>query len=458
MIPVMSVPAAWVRRNSREMSGESLVAWLRVAVVASMVALVAFGRDSVRVYPKGAAVTVGLVGVYAVVAYVVVRRLARRATGEPPALAWALTVFDSAAVLAMVMSTGAGRSLFIPVMGLEVIAVAVRFNLRRALLVATVLGAALSIVILALPRPDLPTGERVQNAIWWSWMLFAAALLAGFLSRLAEEAWAGRARAEEEQRTEHQRLTQERHLRQRLEMLEDTRSDFLHAVAHDFRTPIASVEALARALSRQLELEPEERAEMLQIIESHARHLAALLVSVREVALSDSMGPDRNLQLADISFAEVARDAVAAAGLPAERVRVRVDPAVAVVRTDADKMQRIVNNLVENAGRHSPAGQPIDVSLSRRGGTVVLEVADRGPGMPPDVAERAFEKFFGFGESRGSSGLGMWIVAQLCAALGGEVSARPRDGGGLVVSMWQPLIEPAGRRPVSAPDGVQRSV
>jgi signal transduction histidine kinase len=74
------------------------------------------------------------------------------------------------------------------------------------------------------------------------------------------------------------------------------------------------------------------------------------------------------------------------------------------------------------------------------------------------VAERAFEKFFGFGESRGSSGLGMWIVAQLCAALGGEVSARPREGGGLVVSMWQPLIEPAGRRPVSAPDRAQRSV
>src|SRR5687768_5837786 len=114
MIPVMSVPAAWVRRYSREMSGESLVAWLRVAVVASMIALVAFGDDTVRVYPAGAVVTVALIGVYAVIAYAVVRRFARRSAAEPPALAWALTVFDSSALLAMVVSTGGARSLFIP--------------------------------------------------------------------------------------------------------------------------------------------------------------------------------------------------------------------------------------------------------------------------------------------------------------------------------------------------------
>lgn len=440
MIPVMSTPAAWLRRGTAAMSGELMVAWVRVAVTASMVALVALGGDSVRRYPAAAWATTLAALVYGWIAFGVVRSFSRRRSSETAALAWALTLADSGFVLAVIAPTGAARSLFIPVMMLEVLAVAIRFNLRRAILVAAGLGVALSVIVLAVPTPDLATGERIRAAVWWSWMLMAGAGLVGFLSRIAEDAWTGRARAEETQRAEHQRLTQERFLRQRLEALEETRRDFLHAVAHDFRTPIASVEALSRALGRQLDLEPEQRAEMLQIIESHARHLAALLVSVREVASADSLGPDRNLSLSDVSFKELARDAAAAAGLPPERVRVHIEPGAAVIRTDPDKMQRIVNNLVENAGRHSPPTEPIDVSLSASAGLVVLEVADRGPGMPAEVAERAFEKFFGFGESRGSSGLGMWIVAQLSAALGGAVSAHPRPGGGLVVRMTQPLI------------------
>lgn len=427
------------------MSGERMVATLRVAVTLSIVAMVALGERSVRPYPAAAwAVAVANVA-YGAAAYQVVRSFSRRSTAEPPHLAWGLTLADSLAVLAIVIPTGAGESLFIPVLILEAIAVAIRFNVRRAILVAAGLGTALAVIIAAVPRPELSGGHRLQSAVWWAWLLVATSLLVGFLSRIAEEAWAGRARAEEEANAEHRRLTAERSMRQRLEVLEDSRRDFLQAVAHDFRTPIASVEALSRALARQPELDTGQRLEMLEIIESHARHLGSVLVSVREVALADSMGPDRNLALSDVNFAEMVRDATSAAGLTPDRVTADIDPVVAIIRTDADKMQRVLTNVVENAGRHSPAHERIDVSLRATGGVVVLEVADRGPGMPPEVANKAFDKFFGFGEARGSSGLGMWIVAQLSAALGGAVSASPRPGGGLIVTMTQPFIQPAHR-------------
>jgi signal transduction histidine kinase len=122
---------------------------------------------------------------------------------------------------------------------------------------------------------------------------------------------------------------------------------------------------------------------------------------------------------------------------------VAVDPGLAVIRTDPDKTQRILTNLLENAARLSPADTPIEVRLARWDGMLELTVSDRGPGMSEEVASRAFDKFFGFGERRGSSGLGMWIVAQLADALGGDVEAKPRAGGGLAVAVRQPFIQPA---------------
>jgi signal transduction histidine kinase len=79
------------------------------------------------------------------------------------------------------------------------------------------------------------------------------------------------------------------------------------------------------------------------------------------------------------------------------------------------------------------------VDAARRDGRLVLRVADRGPGLRPDVAARAFEKGFSFGPERGSSGLGLWIVRELAGVLGGRVWAEARDGGGLMVTVEVPV-------------------
>jgi signal transduction histidine kinase len=426
------------------MTGERLIAWVRLAIAPSMLVLLALGDRSLRVYPLGAWLATGYSVVYSWVSFFVGRAVATRHRSEPAWFAWSLTVGDAGVILVISAVTGAAQSLYTPILLLVVISVALRFNLRRALVVAGCIAAVLAAVILAVPHPPLPAGQRIPAAVWWGWLLVFAAILAGNLSQLAEEALAGRARAEAEARSEHSRLEQERKLRQRLEALEQTRRDFLHAVAHDFRTPITSLEALARVVAKQHdELDADERRQALELIENHARHVGALLVSVREVALTESLGPDRSLQLADVFFSEMVKAAAGAGGLEPTRLVVKTGPGLAVIRTDPDKTQRILTNLLENAARLSPAEEKIEVRLWRRDGALDLSVLDRGPGMSEDVASRAFEKFFGFGERRGSSGLGMWIVAQLADALGGTVQARPRPGGGLAVVVSQPYIQPA---------------
>ena len=179
----------------------------------------------------------------------------------------------------------------LPILVLVVFTQGVRFSLQRALVVALATTAALVTVMLFVPESDASDPERLRMALWWSWMLLSGAVLAGVLSHAADLAQRKRARAEAAASAEHRRLDEERALRQRLEAIDEARKDFLHALAHDFRTPIASLEALAQALGwEQHPLNGEEKAEVIALIQSHAGQLGAMLGEVREVAITESLG------------------------------------------------------------------------------------------------------------------------------------------------------------------------
>jgi signal transduction histidine kinase len=424
-------------RDSR-VAAERFVSWVRLAIATSMAVVVAFqDRDAVP-YPAAAwAVLAGGI-VYAWLAFIKTTRDARR--GETNLwTAWVLTALSGIFVAAAAALTGAGHSPIIPVAITVVISTAIRFDLARSLAMAAALASALASAILWVPEPVLPWQERVRYAAWWSWLMIAVALLVGVLSRAADLARQARARAEAEAEAEHRRLDEERRLRLHLEGVEQARRDFLHALAHDFRTPISSIGALSTALARRSDdLEPEERAEVAGLIERHARHLSAMLGEVREVAVRESLGVDRRVDLTDVYVPDLVRSAGAAAGLAGERLISDIDGDLLLVRTDAEKAMRILTNLLENANKHSPPDAAVEVSLARRDGSIELSVLDRGPGMPADFAPRAFEKSASYGPHR-STGLGMWIVARLVESLHGTVWAEPRPGGGLAVRANFPL-------------------
>jgi K+-sensing histidine kinase KdpD len=269
--------------------------------------------------------------------------------------------------------------------------------------------------------------------------MIAVALLVGVLSRAADLARQARVQAEAEAEAEHRRLDEEHRLRLHLESVDAARRDFLHALAHDFRTPISSIEALSTALARRsASLDPEERAELAGLIERHARDLSAMLSEVREVAVGESLGAERRVELADVYVPDLVRAAAAAAGLDGDRLLETIDHDLTLLHTDGEKIRRILTNLLENANKHSPADAAVEVTVARRDGSVELSVLDRGPGIPAEFAPRAFDKAASFGPHR-STGLGMWIVAQLVDSLQGSVWVEPRAGGGLAVRARFPL-------------------
>jgi signal transduction histidine kinase len=419
------------QRDSRAVA-DHIVSWVRMALVASMIIVVVLGGESLRPYPGAIWWWSAGAIAYTLLAFFMTTRHSHLGLWKPWT-AWTLSIVSGAFVVGLCAVTGAGRSPILPVAITVVISTAIRFDLARSLLAAGTMGVALAAVILWVPQPPVPWEERIRDAIWWTWLLVAVALLVGVLSQAADVARRARARAEAEAETEHRRLEEERRLRHRLETIDEARKDFLHALSHDFRTPIASIEALAAALARRRgDLAPEEQAELTDLIERHARNLSTMLQEVREVAITESLDGGRRVEVADIFVPELITTAATAAGLPPEQLAMAVDPGLTVLRTDARKLVRILANLLENAYKHSPADQPVEVRLARRDGTVELSVLDRGPGIPPELTSQAFEKFVGFGPHR-ASGLGMWIVAQFIEALDGTVHAETRPGGGLIV-------------------------
>ena len=114
----------------------------------------------------------------------------------------------------------------------------------------------------------------------------------------------------------------------------------------------------------------------------------------------------------------------------------------------ASRLRQVVDNLLTNARVHTPPETPIHVSLGRDGDSVVLEVADEGPGVAPEEAERIFERFYRTDRARtrsqGGVGLGLPIVRAIADAYGGSVGYRPRPGGGSVFRVVLPVNGAAG--------------
>jgi K+-sensing histidine kinase KdpD len=278
-------------------------------------------------------------------------------------------------------------------------------------------------------------------ALWWTWMVMAGGVLGGLISEIAERAQIRRTQAEVAAREEKRRLDHEQRLRRQLQSIDAHRVDFLRALAHDFKTPIASLDALTEALGwDEHPLSEEQRAEVVDLIQTHTRHLSRLLGEVRDVANASSFGPEARLEIADVFLPELIRSAVATSGLGPGRVVTTIAPDVQLIRTDSRKLSRVLTNLLENAGRHAPASEPVEVTVRRPPGVaevVEISVLDRGPGIPPELTAQVFEKFASFGDQR-SSGLGMWIVSEFVSALGGGINLENRDGGGLAVRVVLP--------------------
>jgi signal transduction histidine kinase len=228
----------------------------------------------------------------------------------------------------------------------------------------------------------------------------------------------------------------------RLQAAFEGQQRFIANASHELRTPLAVMRATVDVVLANADSTPADLRAMAVDIRAavdHAEHLiGALLILARN---------ERGLTVhEEVDLATVAEDVLDAACLRDRLVHAALEPAV--ISGDPVLAERLIANLVDNAARYSAAGGDIWISTLTVVGGSRLAVANTGPLISPADAERIFQPFERLGDrtSQDGFGLGLAIVASIAAIHGGSAGARPRDGGGLSVTVTIPLAGGPARR------------
>jgi two-component system OmpR family sensor kinase len=220
---------------------------------------------------------------------------------------------------------------------------------------------------------------------------------------------------------------------------------FLADASHELRTPLTSIRGYAELARMQRDFgDTESVPANLGRIESEGTRMSRLiddllLLARSDQALESGAEPVRELLDVDVLLDDVVTGTRAA--YPDRDIRLDTQHGLAVVG-DSDQLVRAVRNLVVNAAMHTRPDGPIGVSAHREADTVVIQVADSGPGLPPEQAAHVFERFWradkARSRARGGSGLGMSIVASIVAAHGGTVRFDSAVATGSTATIWLP--------------------
>jgi two-component system sensor histidine kinase KdpD len=236
--------------------------------------------------------------------------------------------------------------------------------------------------------------------------------------------------------------------------VERLRNGLLSALSHDLRTPLTVLVGASSALCEE-RLDPGQRREFSRMVAEESRRLSRLVGNLLELTRLES-GRAHVRQTAQ-AIDEVIGSALCRLErqLEGRSVRTRVAEDVPLVFFDPVLLEQVVINLIENAIRHAGPASPIEISASLDGDAIVVQVADRGPGVPPGHEEKVFEKFYrapGASPGDGGVGLGLTICRAIVAAHDGRIWFANRPDGGAIVCFTVPVCS-AARALESPPSG-----
>ncbi len=216
---------------------------------------------------------------------------------------------------------------------------------------------------------------------------------------------------------------------------------FVADASHELRTPVTTIRGYAE-LYRQGGLgSGDQLDDAMRRTEQEAVRMGRLVEDMLVLAKLDQQRP---LARDEVDVAAVLADAAADARTvdPDRPLAVDVPNAAATVVGDEDRIRQVVVNLVGNALVHTPTGTPVELRARRDDGTIVVEVADDGPGMPPEIVDKAIERFYRADPARardqGGSGLGLSIVDAVVRAHGGSIEIDSAPGRGTTVRFTLP--------------------
>jgi two-component system, OmpR family, sensor histidine kinase KdpD len=286
----------------------------------------------------------------------------------------------------------------------------------RALYIPLVAASKTVGVIGVLPKPPLSFFDQEQIHALESFANQAAmAIERAFLSEEAQQALL---RAEKE----------------------TLRNTMLSSVSHDLRTPLAAITGAATTLLQQdAVLDQHNKRELTQTIAEEAEHLNQIIRNVLDMtrlesrAITIRRGWQSLEEIVGVvlnRFSETLKDRDVAVTLPEDLPLIPFDPLL---------IEQVLMNLFDNALKYTPPGTPLEISASVREGEVMIELADRGPGLPQGSEERIFEKFVRGSGPGGGIGLGLAICRAIVTAHGGRIWAENRIGNGAAFCFTLPL-------------------
>ncbi len=224
--------------------------------------------------------------------------------------------------------------------------------------------------------------------------------------------------------------------------LEEHIESFASDVSHEFKNPLASIRTATELLA---EVEaPDERRRFAALVAREVARMERLLSTVREMSRLDAGLPADDRGATDLR--ELCEGVAEAQRLRGVAVELSGASSLPVV-TSAERIVRVLENLLDNATGFSPAGETLEVELDSEDGCARIRVLDRGPGIPEAHAARIFERFFSYRPDGAAesvhSGLGLAIARALAEGEGGTLAAWNRDGGGACLQLSLPLTREA---------------
>ena len=218
---------------------------------------------------------------------------------------------------------------------------------------------------------------------------------------------------------------------------------YVQTLTHEMKSPLAAIRGAAELLDEDM---PEaDRRRFLDNIRAESGRADRLLNRLLELSALEgrsSLDAAENVDL-ELILSRAVDQGRPPADLAGVGLAVTLPPAMLLVRGDAFIIRAAITNLLENAIDFSPAGSTIDIVLWGKDGKAIVEIRDRGPGIPDYATDKVFERFYSLrhhSSGRKGTGLGLTLVKEAAELHGGSVALEPREDGGTVARLVFPVI------------------
>ena len=223
------------------------------------------------------------------------------------------------------------------------------------------------------------------------------------------------------------------------------KSDFVSSVSHEFKTPLTSMKALLERLQDDKVHDRDRMKQYFSLLSQNADRLIRLVKNLLDFSKIEEGKKEYDLRPTDIAelVTQEVRDFEKQEFHSGVEIRAAIPEGIPLLMADREALSQAIHNLLDNAVKFSPERKGIEVSVRKEEGSIIIEVADQGIGIPPDELERIFDKFYqgqnAVRQIAKGTGLGLTLVKYTVEAHGGRVLVRSRVGEGTTFSLVFPI-------------------